>query len=202
MHYFATLTLITFICHCSFIKSDGRKSAGRIFALTLIATTITTSIPVINFELFKLRTPLAKLDETRNDHESLCGPRRCIPVARNAIAYKPIIEYLSANSSKSVFVGSNDLNSAFYSDNFLYLLLDNPTCSSYLEMNPGGPNRENFDLGKDLEDCDYLVLNSVYDGVVENDFSLNVSASVDRNILKSDFYLVQESFGIFVYSRK
>lgn len=205
MHNFLTLFLTTTIGHTVLLSKTiqlGNRAKKSRFVFCLL--TILVVLPPANdqrFGFIKVRSPLELPQTLQMVSSKLCGPRRCIPVSEQALIYQPVVSYLSDHPDRTVFIGGNDLNTAYYSDNWIYAVLSNPTCSRYLELNPGGPNRKDFDLVADLSDCDYLVLNSVYDGVFENRFSRDVSEGSDRNRLKQDFQIVFESYGVFIYKR-
>lgn len=133
----------------------------------------------------------------------LCTERRCLTVEpRLADWYQEPLSIINERKSSSVFVGPSDLRTANYSDDWLYLLLDNPVCSRFLEMNPGSSNRPDSGIEKDLADCDFLVLTALYNMPLENDWSRKLFSASRHNNALAPFDLVWSNDVVFLYRNR
>ena len=152
---------------------------------------------------FFRQLPTIDFATTEKESKSLCLNGRCIEVEpRLADWYTEPLNLFSANDSSSVFIGPSDLRTANYSDDWVYLLLNNPVCSRFLEMNPGSSNRYDSGLEDDLADCDYLVLTALYNMPIENEWARQEFAKSRHNNALTRFDLVYSNDVVFVYRNR
>ena len=123
---------------------------------------------------------------------------RSIPVEDNL--YRQEVENLFkeldsvAQSGESVFIGPTDLTRTNYSETWLYHLLPEYVPGSYhLEMNPGLANREGGRLAEDVENTDWVILTSRFDGWNEPNSSVNAGSFEAGKVVNNHFCLVYES---------
>jgi hypothetical protein len=123
---------------------------------------------------------------------------RNIPVEDNS--YRQEVENLFkeldsvAQSGESVFIGPRDLTRTNYSETWLYHLLPEYVPGSYhLEMNPGLANREGGRLAEDIENTDWVILTSRFDGWNEPNTSVNPGSSEAEEVVNNQFCLIYQS---------
>jgi hypothetical protein len=147
--------------------------------------------------------PKTGVATTFKESRALCSDVRCLDLEPNLVDwYAEPLRLLSTQPTASVFIGPSDLRTANYSDNWFYLLLENPVCSRFLEMNPGSSNRSDSGLEKDLTDCDYLVLTSLYNMPIENDWALKEFQRSKHNNALSRFAMIYTNNVVSIYANK
>ncbi len=195
------------LCAIAIAGASTNHKRYRSFPLVTVLGALVLLIPHISVlqvaTQFFRQLPTIDFATTDRESRSLCTNSRCIEVEpRLADWYDEPLKLVSANDSSSVFIGPSDLRTANYSDDWAYLLLDNPVCSRFLEMNPGSSNRSDSGLEDDLADCDYLVLTALYNMPIENEWARDEFARSRHNDALSRFDLVYSNDVVFVYRNR
>lgn len=92
--------------------------------------------------------------------------KRVVPWNGNDSSLPGLIADITTRASRGekLFVGPRDLRFANHNDTFIYYLLPQlEPVTRYLEMNPDCANRLDSSLAQDIQQADWLILNSEYD---------------------------------------
>lgn len=178
---------------------QGTLHALPTYVRRLVTGWLVAAIALFAAQLLGWLNPLDRALQVR----WVCTQKSCVPLSEQQFTrYEDILTLLTSTPSKSVFVGPEDLGNPSYSDNWLYLLTTNPSCSRYLEMNPGSLNHPGNRLAVDLVSCDYLILTDRYTEYDSEHSRQLAKDSLNREILAGQsFVKILESDGVSLYRR-